>query len=54
MSKNTCVIYAPIDTLSGYGARARDTVKSIIQLKKEDCSAFKSSQKSSQNTNSFR
>lgn len=36
MSKNTCVIYAPIDTLSGYGARARDTVKSIIQLKKEE------------------
>ena len=36
MSKNSCVIYAPIDTLSGYGARARDTVKSIIQLKKDE------------------
>ena len=36
MSKNTCVIYAPVDTLSGYGSRARDTVKSIIQLKKEE------------------
>jgi len=36
MSKNTCVIYASIDTFSGYGARARDTVKSIIQLKKEE------------------
>ena len=34
--KNTCVIYAPVDTLSGYGSRARDTVKSIIQLKKEE------------------
>lgn len=35
-AKNTCVIYAPIDTLSGYGSRARDTVKSIIQLKKDE------------------
>ena len=35
-SKNTCVIYAAIDTLSGYGARSRDTVKSIIQLKKDE------------------
>ena len=36
MSKNSCVIYAPIDTLSGYGARSRDTVKSIIELKKDE------------------
>jgi hypothetical protein len=36
MSKNSCVIYAPIDTLSGYGARSRDTVKSIIDLKKDE------------------
>ena len=36
MSKNTCVIYAPVDTLSGYGARARDTIKSIIELKKDE------------------
>jgi len=36
MSKNTYVIYAPVDTLSGYGSRARDTVKSIIQLKKDE------------------
>jgi hypothetical protein len=35
-SKNTCVIYAAIDTLSGYGARSRDTVKSIIDLKKDE------------------
>jgi hypothetical protein len=36
MSKNSCVIYASIDTLSGYGARSRDTVKSIIDLKKDE------------------
>jgi hypothetical protein len=35
-SKNSCVIYAPVDTLSGYGSRSRDTVKSIIELKKEE------------------
>ncbi len=35
-NKNTCVIYAPVDTLSGYGSRSRDTVKSIIQLKKDE------------------
>ena len=35
-SKNTCVIYAPVDTLSGYGSRSRDTVKSIIDLKKDE------------------
>jgi len=35
-NKNTCVIYAAIDTLSGYGARSRDTIKSIIELKKEE------------------
>ena len=34
--KNNCVIYAPIDTLSGYGSRSRDTVKSIIDLKKDE------------------
>ena len=33
MSKNTCVVSCPIDTYSGYGARARDFVKSLIQLK---------------------
>jgi hypothetical protein len=35
-NKSTCVIYAAIDTLSGYGARSRDTVKSIIELKKDE------------------
>jgi len=36
MSKNSCVIYAPVDTLSGYGALSRDVAKSIIELKKEE------------------
>jgi hypothetical protein len=36
MSKNSCVIYAPVDTLSGYGSRSRDTIKSIIDLKKDE------------------
>ena len=36
MSKTSCVIYAPVDTLSGYGSRSRDTVKSIIDLKKDE------------------
>jgi hypothetical protein len=36
MNKTSCVIYAPIDTLSGYGSRSRDTVKSIIELKKDE------------------
>ena len=34
--KNSCVIYAPVDTLSGYGSLARDTTKSIIELKKDE------------------
>jgi hypothetical protein len=36
MNKTSCVIYAPVDTLSGYGSRSRDTVKSIIELKKDE------------------
>jgi len=36
MSKNTCVISCPIDTYSGYGARARDFVKSLIELKDDE------------------
>jgi len=31
MSKLNCVIAAPIDTYSGYGARSRDLVKSLIE-----------------------
>ncbi len=34
--KNTFVISCPIDTYSGYGARSRDLVKSIIELNKYD------------------
>jgi glycosyltransferase involved in cell wall biosynthesis len=36
MNKLKCVIYAPIDTFSGYGAHARDKVKAIINLKKDE------------------
>ena len=35
MSKNTCVIYAPISTYSGYGSHAREKCKAIIELRKE-------------------
>ena len=31
--KPTCIVSCPIDTFSGYGARARDFVKSLIQSK---------------------
>ena len=34
--KNTFVVSCPIDTYSGYGARARDFVKSIVELNKYD------------------
>jgi len=34
--KNSCVIYAPVETLSGYGARSRDFIKSLIRLKSEE------------------
>lgn len=34
--KLRCVIYAPVDTYSGYGSRSRDLVKSIIDLKSEE------------------
>lgn len=36
MSKPTIVVSCPIDTYSGYGARARDFVQSIIDLDKYD------------------
>ena len=32
--KNTFIVSCPIDTYSGYGARARDYVKSIIESDK--------------------
>jgi glycosyltransferase involved in cell wall biosynthesis len=34
--KPVCVISCPIDTFSGYGARSRDFVKSLIQLKDKE------------------
>ena len=34
--KALCVISCPIDTFSGYGARSRDFVKSLIELKGEE------------------
>jgi glycosyltransferase involved in cell wall biosynthesis len=36
MSKPFAVVSCPIDTASGYGARARDFVKALYELKKED------------------
>lgn len=36
MNKPLFVISCPIDTYSGYGARSRDLVKSIIELKKDE------------------
>jgi glycosyltransferase involved in cell wall biosynthesis len=36
MSKNTFYISCPIDTYSGYGARSRDFVKSLIELDRYD------------------
>ena len=35
MVKNTCIIYAPIDSYSGYSSDARDKVRAFIELKKE-------------------
>ena len=34
--KPTCIISCPIDTFSGYGARSRDFVKSLIELKDKE------------------
>lgn len=36
MSKPFCVISCPIDTMSGYGARSRDFVKALYELKKDE------------------
>jgi glycosyltransferase involved in cell wall biosynthesis len=35
MNKHTCVIYAPADSYSGYGARSRGIIKALIDLKKD-------------------
>ena len=34
--KPLCVVSCPIDTFSGYGARSRDFVKSLIKVKNEE------------------
>jgi len=34
--KTSCVLYAAVDTYSGYGARGRDLAKAIIELKKDE------------------
>ena len=34
--KPLCVVSCPIDTFSGYGARSRDFVKALIQLKDKE------------------
>ena len=36
MSKPVCVISSPVDTISGYGARSRDFIKSIIKAKSKE------------------
>ena len=36
MNKQLCVISCPIDTYSGYGARSRDFVKALYELKKDE------------------
>jgi glycosyltransferase involved in cell wall biosynthesis len=36
MSKPLCIVSCPIDTFSGYGARSRDFVKSLIKNKGEE------------------
>ena len=36
MSKPICIVSCPIDTYSGYGARSRDFVKSLIKAKGEE------------------
>jgi hypothetical protein len=36
MNKQLCVISCPLDTYSGYGARSRDFVKALYELKKDE------------------
>lgn len=36
MNKPLCVVSAPPDTYSGYGARSRDFIKALYQLKKDE------------------
>ena len=36
MNKPYCVVSAPVDTVSGYGARSRDFVKALVKVKGEE------------------
>ena len=36
MSKPVCVVSCPLDTYSGYGARSRDFLKSLVKAKGEE------------------
>jgi glycosyltransferase involved in cell wall biosynthesis len=36
MNKPICIISSPVDTVSGYGARSRDFIKSLIKIKGEE------------------
>jgi len=36
MSKPICIVSSPVDTVSGYGARSRDFIKSLIKIKGEE------------------
>ena len=38
--KPLCIVSCPIDTFSGYGARSRDFVKSLLKLKNNDGDIF--------------
>jgi hypothetical protein len=36
MNKPLCVVSSPVDTFSGYGARSRDFIKSLIKVKGDE------------------
>lgn len=40
MKKLICIVSCPIDTFSGYGARSRDFVRSLIEAKKEEWDVY--------------
>jgi len=36
MNKNKCVVYAPLNTYSGYGSRSREFIKALFDLKQNE------------------
>ena len=48
--KNTFIVSCPIDTYSGYGARARDYVKAIIESDKYEVKILSQIIRFNQNT----